>query len=157
MKIEIGCGLKPHKGYKTIDVEEYAKPDYLGDFRTMSFENLEEIRSHHLLEHFSREEAIKIIDTWYGWLSLGGKLIIETPDIEGICEQFSKITGKKERYWLCRHLYGSQERDWAFHRDGWWEDKFKDILSSHCFKIISFRKNLSRKYLPNILVIAEKI
>jgi Uncharacterized protein conserved in bacteria len=96
MKIEIGCGLKPHKGYKTIDVEEYAKPDYLGDFRTMSFENLEEIRSHHLLEHFSREEAIKIIDTWYGWLSLGGKLIIETPDIEGICEQFSKITGKKK-------------------------------------------------------------
>lgn len=151
-KIEIGSGKRPHKGYKTIDVEAYANPTYLGDFRTMSFSELDEIRNHHVLEHFGREEGIKVLKQWCSWLKKDGILVVETPDFEYICENF-----KKDPYWMTRHAFGSQEASWAFHLDGWYEDKFKEILPKCGFEILSISRNVSRKILPNILVIAKKL
>jgi len=156
MKIEIGVGKRHHSGYETIDVEAYANPTYLGDFRTMHFENLDEIRSHHLFEHFNRKESLEVLKLWNSWLKLGGTLIIETPDFEGICKSFSETTDESKRYWLCRHSSGSQEADWSYHRDGWWEQKFRDTLPKYGFQINSISKSCSRKYLPNITVLATK-
>lgn len=151
LMIEVGCGLRPHKGYKTIDVEAYAHPDYLGDFRTMTFSNVSVVRSHHVLEHFSRDESLKVLKLWYDWLKPGGTLIVETPDFEGICANFAV-----DKYWMTRHTFGSQEADWAFHRDGFYEEKFREILPKIGFKIISLTKSKSRKILPNITVVATK-
>ena len=152
MKIEIGSGRKPHKGYETIDVESYANPTYLGDFRTMNFQDIDEIRAHHLLEHFSRVEGESVLKLWHRWLKQSGLLIIETPDFEGICDNF-----RKDKYWMTRHTYGSQEAEWAFHRDGYYEDKFKEILPRLGFEIISINKSTSRKILPNITFVAKKL
>jgi predicted SAM-dependent methyltransferase len=157
MKLEIGCGVRHHKGYKTIDIEPYANPDYLGDFRTMTFENIDEIRSHHLLEHFDRFEAWDVLKLWASWLKKGGVLLIETPDLEGICEEFLKRKHPRNRYWLSRHLYGSQEKEWAFHKDAWWEDKFKAILPKCGFKVTDINKSASRVYLSNLTVRAIKL
>jgi hypothetical protein len=167
LKLEIGSGRTPHSGYETIDIEAYAKPTYLGDFRKMSFSEVEEIRANHLLEHFSRQEAIEVLKQWRSWLKDGGRLIVETPDFEGICYYF---TQQPIRLWGTREMlvmatYGSQEADWAFHRDGWYEEKFKEILPKLGFKIILIKKkhnyyrneNRIRFRLPVILVIAEKI
>ena len=151
MKIEIGCGLRLHKGYKTIDVEEYAHPDFLGDFRDMEFKDVEEIRSHHLLEHFGRDEALEVLRLWSSWLMPGGKLIVETPDFEYICKDF-----EMDKYWMSRHAYGSQEAEWAFHRSGWWEARFRQYLPKAGFEIEEIRRSRSREILPNILVIARK-
>lgn len=150
-KLEIGVGKKHHPGYKTIDVEIYANPDYLGDFRTMEFKDIDEIRAHHLLEHFSRKEGEDVLKLWHNWLKKDGLLIVETPDFEGICDNF-----KKDKYWMTRHAYGSQEAGWAFHRDGWYQEKFEFILPKLGFEILEIRKSVSRKILPNITVISKK-
>jgi hypothetical protein len=150
-KLELGSGKRPHKGYLTVDIEPYSHADFIGDFRNMSFNNLDEIRSHHLFEHFGRDESMKILNLWNSWLKVGGTLIIETPDFQEICRNFDK-----DHYWMTRHTYGSQESDWAYHKDGWWQEKFEQVLPLHGFKIISFQKNCSRKILPNILVVAQK-
>lgn len=150
-RLEIGSGRMAHKGYETIDVEEYAHPTYLGDFRTMVFTDIDEIRSHHLLEHFGREEGIEVLKQWYSWLKVGGILIVETPDFEGICRDFAV-----NPYWLTRHAYGSQEREWAYHKTGYYEQSFKEILPKIGFKILEIRKSKSRKILPNITIIAKK-
>lgn len=166
MKLEIGSGKWPHAGYKTIDIEPTNNPDYVGDFRIMKFSDIEEIRVHHLLEHFDRKEAIEVLKQWRSWLKPGGTLIIETPDFEGICEYF-----KAQKYWahpedLVAHAYGSQEATWAYHKDGWYKDKFERILPLLGFKINLIKRKHSyirkepentRYRLPNILVIAEKI
>lgn len=154
LKLDIGSGRKPHKGYETIDVEAYAKPTYLGDFREMEFTDVKEIRSHHLLEHFSRLDSRRVLIQWWKWLKPGGILIVETPDFEYICKDFDN---KANREWLARHTFGSQESSWAYHRDGWWEDKFREILPKVGFQIVAIRRNKSRVFLPNILVIAEKV
>lgn len=150
-RLEIGSGRMPHKGYETIDVEAYANPTYLGDFRKMNFSEVEEIRSHHLLEHFGRQEGEEVLKLWYSWLKPQGVLIVETPDFEEICRQWDV-----NHYWMTRHAFGSQEQDWAFHRDGWYEEKFKEVLPRLGFEIVSIQKSKSRKILPNILVVAKK-
>lgn len=166
-KVEIGSGKFPRKGYTHIDVEVSAKPDILGDFRTMSFENLDEVMALHVLEHFDRKEGLEVLRQWYGWLKLGGKLIVETPDLERIC-QFFFI--KPERLWADRQhlnqsLYGSQEADWAFHRDGWWKEKFEEVLPKIGFEIetvwqkhsyIRYGSPPVRYRLPDIRVVAIK-
>lgn len=150
-KLELGMGIKRHPGYTTVDIRPEVKPDFIGDFRTMTFCNLDEVRSHHLFEHFSREESLEVLKQWNTWLKPKGQLVIETPDFEGICRDFHK-----DPYWMTRHAYGSQESDWAFHKDGWYEDKFKEILPKVGFTLLSVRKTCSRKILPNITILAEK-
>lgn|SRR3990167_3765172 len=136
-KLSIGAGRKSYPGFETIDVEAYARPTYLGDFRTMKFEDVEEIRADHILEHFSRKESIEVLKLWHSWLKPGGKIRIETPDMEGMCKIF---TDQPKRLWAGRELvdiaiYGSQEADWAHHKTGWWKDKFEEILPQIGFAI----------------------
>jgi hypothetical protein len=150
--LEIGCGLRPHKGFKTFDVEAYAHPDYLGDFRTMEFHDVDCIRMHHVLEHFGRDEGVRVLKRIRSWLRVGGTFIVETPDFEEICKNFAV-----DPYWLTRHTFGSQEAEWAYHRDGWYEQKFKDILPGWGFSIQSIQRNKSRKILPNIIVTTTTI
>lgn len=150
-KVELGSGKRPHPGFLTVDVEADSNPDVVGDFRKFTFHRIQIIRAHHLLEHFSRDEAIDVLKSWYRWLDVNGTLIVETPDFEGICENFNK-----DRYWMTRHAYGSQEADWAFHRDGWYEEKFRKILYPIGFTIDNITKGVSRKILPNITVTARK-
>ncbi len=152
MKLEIGSGRRPHRGFLTVDVESYANPDILGDFRRMTFQDVEEIRAHHILEHFGREDGKKVLELWHSWLMPGGILTVETPDFEGICQEFLV-----DPYWMTRHAFGSQEAEWAYHRDGWYEAKFKQMLPKVGFEIQEIIKAKSRVILPNITVVAKKI
>ena len=157
MKINCGSGKKPYRGYTTIDIEPSNNPDIVGDFRTMNFSDIEEIRAEHILEHFGRDEAIQVLHLWHSWLKPGGTLIIETPDFEKVCEGFASQTTTDGKYWFVRHLYGSQEAEWAYHRDGWYEDKFKKVLPEIGFEITGIVRSTSRGILPNIKVAAKKI
>lgn len=154
-RLNIGCGRKKYHGYTTIDIEPKNTPDILGDFRTMNFSDIEEIRAEHLLEHFGRDEGVQVLKLWYDWLMPGGRLIVETPDFEMICAGFAE-QNTYGRYWFTRHAYGSQEADWAFHRDGWYEDKFREILTEIGFEIDTVVRNKTRGILPNIKVLAIK-
>lgn len=162
-RIEIGSGKWPHIGYTHIDIEKNPNVDIVGDFRTMSFSELEEIRSHHLLEHFSRNESIEVLKLWHSWLKKDGVLTIETPDFEYICAKFSS-----DKKWMTQHTFGSQEANWAYHKDGWWEEKFRKILPEIGFEIVIVKRSTSkvirdegedkgRHILPNITITAKKI
>jgi predicted SAM-dependent methyltransferase len=164
LKLDIGAGKKPTRGYKTLDIEEYAHPDYLGDFRDMTFSDVEEIRSNFLFEHFDRKEAIEVLKQWKSWLRVGGKLLIEVPDMEEICKVFGINGVWANRDILISHIYGSQERDWAYHKDGWYEDKMRRVLTETGFEIELIKHKHSyirvegiRYRLPNLLAIAIKL
>jgi predicted SAM-dependent methyltransferase len=150
-RLNIGCGKRKRKGYISIDIEPSNNPDIVGDFRTMDFKDVDEIRAEHLLEHFSRDEGIQVLKLWHKWLKDGGTLIVETPDFEGICRDFAV-----DKYWMTRHAYGSQEAEWAYHRDGYYEEKFKTLFPNIGFEILDIIKDRSRRILPNIKVVAIK-
>jgi len=161
VKINVGSGKRYITEFLNIDVEERYHPDLIADFRTLTYSDVEEVHARHLLEHFGRDEAIKVLKQWHSWLKVGGLLLLEVPDFEGIIEDWNR----NDKYWLVRHAYGSQgEDDWAYHKDGWYEDKFREILPQVGFEIVDMKKTRSRvrispteKYaLPNITLVARK-
>ncbi len=165
-RIEIGAGKWPVAGFYHIDIEPGRGIDAVGDFRKMSFSNIEEIRAHHLLEHFGYTEVIEVLKQLHSWLMVDGRLIVETPDFERICAIFDNGGYWADKEHMMIHAFGSQEADWAYHKIGWYKERYEKILPELGFEIelikqkhsyIRYGDRKTRYRLPNILVIAKKI
>ena len=160
MKLHIGCGEKYLDGYVNIDYPQAehsvmkVRADIYHDIRTLSYPNdsVEEIRSHHLFEHFMRADAIALLLKWRRWLKPGGALVIETPDFLNCAAAYASALTQKRRMELGRHMLGSQEAAWAIHYDFWDAPKFKYVLKECGFrniKTISYQ-NAVAQHFPNV-------
>lgn len=164
MKLHLGCGGTYLDGYVNIDFPPSGKTimsvkaDVYSDIRELNYEDnsIEEIRSHHLFEHFNRVDALKILIRWRRWLKPGGKLIIETPDFFWCGLIFSFIPSYQFKMKLGRHIFGSQEDFWGCHLDFWYKSKFKKVLSNLGFRNFHFSHPVYRNLLPNIKVSCVK-
>jgi len=147
MKLHLGCGRNYLKGYINIDLPQgkqelmKAKADIYKDIRVLEYSenSVDEIRNHHLLEHFTRQEAIKLLLQWRGWLKPGGFLVVETPDFEESAKLFLNAD-LKTKFKIARHIFGSHESDWAIHRDFWTKEKFEFVLTKLGFEIVSIKQ-----------------
>lgn len=135
IKLHLGCQEKYLEGYVNIDLPqeahtvEKAKVDVEADVRILSYEmeTVDEVRSEHLLEHFSRQEALLLLARWHKWLKIGGVLHVETPDFEESAKKF--LNGSlDDQFMFARHIFGSHEAEWAYHKDFWSESKFCYVL-----------------------------
>ena len=155
MKLHLGCGQNYLEGYVNIDLPTegqpimQAKADVYADIRTLTYpdSSIDEIRSHHLLEHFSRQEALKLLLQWRRWLKPDGILHVETPDFESAVRAFI-YASRVQRFKIARHIFGSQEAEWAFHKDFWGKEKWQYVLSTLGFEhiqCISYRQLTRRE------------
>jgi len=156
IKLHLGCQEKYLKGYVNIDLPpeahtvQKAKVDVYADVRTLSYlsESVDEVRSEHLLEHFSRQEALLLLARWHKWLKMGGRLHVETPDFEESAKKF--LNGSiDEQFVLARHIFGSHEAAWAYHKDFWSENKFRYVLRELGYGGFRFEKisnNIESKF-----------
>jgi SAM-dependent methyltransferase len=160
VKLHIGCGEKYLEGYVNIDYPQLehsvvkVRADIYHDIRTLSYpdDSVEEIRSHHLFEHFMRADAIALLMKWRRWLKPKGKLIIETPDFYGCAAAYVFSLTQKRRMELGRHMMGSEEAKWAIHYDFWDAPKFKYVFRECGFsniKTVSYQ-NAVAQHFPNI-------
>jgi len=147
LKLHLGCGRNYLKGYLNVDLPQEkqelmkAKADVYKDIRDLDYpeNSVDEIRHHHLLEHFTRQEAIKLLLQWRRWLKTDGLLVIETPDFEE-CLKIFLNSSLKGKFKLARHIFGSSESDWAIHRDFWTKEKFEFVLTKLGFEIVSIKQ-----------------
>jgi len=146
-KLHLGCGRNYLEGYVNIDLPSEnqelmkAKADIYKYIRDLEYSenSIDEIRNHHLLEHFTRQEALKLLLQWRNWLKPSGFLVIETPDFEKCIELFLK-SDTKTKFKIARHIFGSHESDWAVHKDFWDKTKFEFILNKLGFEIIEIKQ-----------------
>ena len=160
LKLHLGCGETYLDGYVNIDFppEEHSvmtvRADIYQDVRTLKYDEgtVDEVRNHHLFEHFTRAEALKLLANWRRWLVPGGKLHIETPDFELSAKTYLRANTRKRKMELGRHIFGSNEAGWAYHYDFWDKAKFKFVLKKFGFKKIKVRSysNSLAKHFPNI-------
>lgn len=157
MKLHLGCQEKYLDGYVNIDLPpsehtvERVKADRYADVRDLSYaeNSISEIRSHHLLEHFTRQQALLLLARWHKWLKPNGLLVVETPDFEESAKKFLKAN-PDEQFVFGRHIYGSEEAAWATHKDYWSETKYRFVLSRlgfNDFRFDKFSNNVERKVL----------
>lgn len=151
MKLHLGCGQKYLDGYWNIDfpsdehtVQGYSVADLVCDIKALNYPkgSIEEIRSHHFFEHFSRPTALALLCKWTDWLEFGGTLHIETPDfLSSIYRFISPFVSFDEKEQIMRHLFGSHEAPWAVHWDAWYEERFRRILTALGYENLRFIKS----------------
>jgi hypothetical protein len=147
-RLHLGCGERYLEGYVNIDLPSEhhtvlsAQPDELADITRLSRpgQSVAEIRLHHVFEHFDRPTALRLLIQWHEWLAPGGTLTIETPDFESAARAFARRLRRGDRGTILRHVFGSHEADWATHRDGWYEDRYRRTLAPLGFGALRFEK-----------------
>lgn len=164
VRLHLGCGEVRLPGYVNIDapvivrpVMSACRPDVEADVRSLTYapNSVDEVRSHHLFEHFDRPTAIKLLIEWRRWLKSGGRLVIETPDFEACSVAWLAAKDLAEKEKLIRHLFGSHEAEWAVHREGWYKEKFERYLTALGFDSLRFH-HTEWQGTKNITVVAQK-
>ncbi len=180
IKLHLGCGGNILPGYINIDngQRKGVKYDIRADILDLKFgdNSVDEIKMHHVFEHFHRYQAVALMFAFNNWLKSGGRLIIETPDFELCCQEYlnfmtplmfsrkvlhsikyKKNYFKPDKWQILRHIFGSKEASWANHMEGW--DKFTlfYIYELLGFKIIKTeQRGIKGGMLPNIVITGEK-
>lgn len=165
MKLHLGCGQRYLKGYVNIDyppsehtVMETLVADRYENILELYFEpgSIEEVRLHHVFEHFSRPQVCALLSIWHSWLKEGGILHIEVPDFERTAKAaLSRFKSPKLRFVALRHLFGSHEAHWAVHYEGYSFRILTQLLKNFGFAIKEKKRNAWRGTY-NIEVIAAK-
>lgn len=151
MKLHLGCGQRYLDGYVNIDfplsghsVQQKSVADLQADILLLHYpiNSINEIRLHHVFEHFPRPIACALLAGWYSWLIPGGLLHIEVPDFQQtarvIMNPFASFARKAVAE---RHLYGSHEASWAVHREGYTSDMLTRMIENFGFIRKNIRKN----------------
>lgn len=168
LKLHLGCGTSYLDGYLNIDYEQakhsvmQVKVDATADItKDLNFpeNSVDEIRLHHVFEHFNRVEALVQLIKWHKWLKLNGNLIIETPDFEYSIRQILNPTSTHSlKMAIIRHLTGDQSDNWAYHVDQWYEERFISTLSALGFSVLDVETTKWEvwPHLSNITIFANK-
>lgn len=83
-RLLLGCGQRPDPGAINVDLDPAAKADLRLDATDLSaFPDrcVDEIRSYHLFEHLTRNQARAALREWRRVLRPGGTLLIECPNL----------------------------------------------------------------------------
>lgn len=148
VKLHLGCGTVYLPGYVNIDypldqqTSQHAPQtpvDLYADITTLHYEpgSVEEVRLHHVFEHFDRPTALRLLVEWYDWLGEDGTLTIETPDFDR-CVRAYLFGNSISKGKALRHIFGSHDAHWAVHYDGWGKSKFKSYLTALGYGNIKF-------------------
>lgn len=107
LKFNIGCGRDKIPGFIGID-----RFDKSADINEDIFEVdlpegcADEILASHLIEHIPHHRGPELLKKWFNVLKPGGKLVMELPDLEGLCKAFVEAETDEEKYWLTVCIYG---------------------------------------------------
>lgn len=148
--VDLGCGqnkLKTDEGDVIgVDIRELPGVDYRADLHCLPFATgeFDIVFSSHTLEHFSREETDRVLDEWIRVLKPGGEFRIVVPNIAWVANQLVDLvqpddlqnptqTGFTLEGDILNVLYGSQEYEQNFHKNGFWPERLKALLSKRGF------------------------
>jgi predicted SAM-dependent methyltransferase len=166
LKLHLGCGEQHFDGYINIDYPPsehnvmQVKADVFASIMDLTFPqgSVDEIRLHHVFEHFNRVTALALLIRWHQWLRIGGKLWIETPDIIGSAKTLLSDVPWHVKTGVVRHLTGDQADAWAYHIDQWFPERFEHTLKKFGFDPVETYSSSWKQepYLSNVHAVAQK-
>ena len=100
IKFNLGCGKDIKKEYINVDlfsIDPRVKKHNVENLDDIAInESVDEILALDVLEHISYNKTIDVLKNWYSKLRFGGKLIIQSPCIELICNRLISEIGREE-------------------------------------------------------------
>ena len=136
------------------------RADIHADITSLDFPpgSVDEIRMHHVFEHFNRVTALAQLIKWHQWLKTGGTLWIETPDLIGTARTLLSDAAWRVKTGVVRHITGDQSSAWAYHIDQWFPERFERTLKKLGFDPVQVQSATWQKepFLSNVHAIARK-
>lgn len=119
MKLNLGAGNQPIDGYINLDGAN-------GDsIYPLNYQNVDEIRASHVLEHFGIVESIDVLKNWIDCLKVGGVLKIAVPDFEELVRRWKRGVDID----IEAILMGGQTDERDYHKSIWTLPKLRHIMT----------------------------
>jgi SAM-dependent methyltransferase len=105
IRFNMGCGIERLPGYLGVDKNSDRADIRMDVFELSLPENCaEEVLASHFIEHLPQHRAPEILTKWKDALKPGGRLVIETPDLEALCEEFVE---SKDKHSIAACIFGA--------------------------------------------------
>jgi GT2 family glycosyltransferase/predicted SAM-dependent methyltransferase len=90
IRLNLGCGRYPMKGFINVDQFEEVEPDLLADVLNLPYEanSVDEIYCGHLLEHLAWDEGQYALKHWLNILKPGGEIRIVVPNFDVLAQRY---------------------------------------------------------------------
>ena len=135
LKLNLGCGHIPLQGYLNVDRRELTGVDIVAEVDELPFEHeeIDEIFSAHLLEHFPQEQLRReVLPYWIKLLKKGGRFRAVVPDAESMIKRY--VDGSYPYELLRQVTFGGQDYDGDFHFNMFTPQSLIELLQSFGLK-----------------------
>lgn len=90
IRLNMGSGPFPMKGFINIDQFKEVNPDLLCDVTKLSYEpgTVAEIYAGHILEHFKFNDGMNVLKYWHSLLIPGGIISVVVPDYDFLVKEY---------------------------------------------------------------------
>jgi hypothetical protein len=98
IKFNMGCGRDRIDGYLGVDIHSDTA-DIKQDIMKLDLPEqcADEILASHVIEHIPQHRASKVLEKWLATLKDGGMLVMETPDLAGLCKDYLEQDGADQQ------------------------------------------------------------
>lgn len=128
IKLDIGVGDAPVEGYVHVDIQKIRDVEIVADARKIPLEDgsVGELRSSHLIEHFTRNQVPIVLREWHRLLEPNGIIRIIVPDLVKVCGQIVKgdITLEQGMLWI----FGGHRDEYDIHHWGYTAEILETLL-----------------------------
>lgn len=107
VKFNMGCGRDRLPGYLGVDMHSDTA-DIKQDIMKLDLPEqcADEIFASHVIEHIPQHRAPKVLEKWLATLKEGGMLVLETPDLAGLCKDYLEQDGA-DQHMTAMCIYGA--------------------------------------------------
>jgi len=107
IKFNMGCGRDRLPGYLGVDMHSDTA-DIKQDIMKLDLPEqcADEIFASHVIEHIPQHRASKVLEKWLATLKDGGMLVMETPDLAGLCKDYLEQEGA-DQHMTAMCIYGA--------------------------------------------------
>jgi len=107
VKFNMGCGRDRMPGYLGVDMHSDTA-DIKQDIMKLDLPEqcADEIFASHVIEHIPQHRAPKVLEKWLATLKDGGMLVMETPDLAGLCKDYLEQDGA-DQHMTAMCIYGA--------------------------------------------------
>ncbi len=107
IKFNMGCGRDRLPGYLGVDMHSDTA-DIKQDIMKLDLPEqcADEIFASHVIEHIPQHRAPSVLEKWLSTLKEGGMLVMETPDLAGLCKDYLEQDGA-DQHMTAMCIYGA--------------------------------------------------
>ena len=152
VKIDIGAGASPKKGYLNVDL--FAKADIQDDITKLdSFKDnsVDIVNTNHLLEHLKFDDVSLAIAQVFRVLKPGGHWTIEVPDLIWVLKDFLNTPEDRRWGWKIQTIFGLQNHQGEFHKTGFSPERLGQLLKNAGFIRITVDPVFSQHYNQGVI------